>query len=59
MSWRNRSDCIGTESECIDTAGIRQTEDLVEKMGVDKAKEYAQKADLIIYVMDASKNWMK
>ena len=39
----------------IDTAGIRQTEDLVEKMGVDKAKEYAQKADLIIYVVDASK----
>ena len=29
--------------------------DLVEKMGVDKAKEYAQKADLIIYVVDASK----
>lgn len=28
-------------------------------MGVDKAKEYAQKADLIIYVVDASKNWMK
>lgn len=49
----------GLNLNVIDTAGIRQTEDLVEKMGVDKAKEYAQKADLIIYVVDASKNWMK
>ncbi|MEQ2905746.1 tRNA uridine-5-carboxymethylaminomethyl(34) synthesis GTPase MnmE [[Ruminococcus] lactaris] len=45
----------GLNLNVIDTAGIRQTEDLVEKMGVDKAKEYAQKADLIIYVVDASK----
>ncbi len=40
----------------IDTAGIRQTEDIIERIGVDKAKEYAQKADLIIYVVDASRN---
>ncbi len=40
----------------IDTAGIRQTDDIVEKMGVDKAKEYAKEADLIIYVVDASRN---
>ena len=39
----------------IDTAGIRQTEDVIEKIGVDRAKEYAQKADLIIYVADASR----
>ena len=39
----------------IDTAGIRQTEDVIEKIGVDRAKEYAQKADLIIYVVDASR----
>ena len=39
----------------IDTAGIRQTEDIIEKIGVDRAKEYAQKADLIIYVADASR----
>ena len=45
----------GLNLNVIDTAGIRQTENLVEKMGVDKAKEYAQKADLIIYVVDASK----
>ena len=39
----------------IDTAGIRKTEDVIEKIGVDRAKEYAQKADLIIYVVDASR----
>lgn len=38
----------------IDTAGIRFTEDLVEKIGVEKAKKYAGDADLIIYVVDAS-----
>ena len=45
----------GLNLNVIDTAGIRQTEDLVEKMGVDKAKEYAEQADLIIYVVDASR----
>ena len=39
----------------IDTAGIRSTEDIVEKIGVEKAKEYAEKADLILYVVDASR----
>lgn len=39
----------------VDTAGIRQTDDVVEKIGVDKAKEYIDKADLIIYVVDASR----
>lgn len=38
----------------IDTAGIHLTEDVVEKIGVKKAKEYAANADLIIYVVDAS-----
>lgn len=38
----------------IDTAGIRSTEDVVEKIGVERAKEYAGKADLILYVVDAS-----
>ena len=38
----------------IDTAGIRYTEDIVEKIGVEKAKKYAAEANLIIYVVDAS-----
>ncbi len=38
----------------IDTAGIRNTEDVVEKIGVEKAKKYADQADLILYVVDAS-----
>ena len=38
----------------IDTAGIHKTEDTVEKIGVEKAKQYAADADLILYVVDAS-----
>ncbi len=40
----------------IDTAGIRQTEDIVEKLGVDKSRKFAKEADLIIYVVDSSTN---
>ena len=38
----------------IDTAGIRETEDVVEKIGVDRAKKYLNNADLVIYVVDTS-----
>jgi len=44
----------GISLNIIDTAGIRSTEDEVEKIGVDKARRYAANADLIIYVVDAS-----
>lgn len=39
----------------IDTAGIRETDDIIEKIGVEKAKEYAEEADLVVFVIDASK----
>ena len=45
----------GISLNIMDTAGIRDTEDVVEKIGVDRAKEYADKADLILYVIDASR----
>ena len=38
----------------VDTAGIRPTEDIVEQIGVDKAKKYAERADLILFVIDGS-----
>lgn len=46
----------GLSLNVIDTAGIRDTSDMIEKIGVDKAKEYADQADLIIYVVDASRS---
>ena len=50
-------ECItlsGITLKIIDTAGIRDTEDLVEQIGVDKAKEMGKEADLILYVVDSS-----
>lgn len=44
----------GISLRMIDTAGIRNTEDVVEKIGVGKAIEYAKDADLVLYVVDAS-----
>ena len=44
----------GITLRVIDTAGIRETEDVVEKIGVGKAKQMAENADLILYVVDSS-----
>ena len=44
----------GISLNILDTAGIRSTDDVVEKIGVDRAKNHAKDADLIIYVVDSS-----
>ncbi len=44
----------GISLNIIDTAGIHQTEDVVEKIGVERAKQYASDADLVLYVVDTS-----
>ena len=45
----------GITLNIVDTAGIHDTKDTVEKIGVEKAKKYATVADLILYVVDASR----
>ena len=45
----------GLSLNIVDTAGIRNTEDVVEQIGVNKAKETAADSDLIIFVADGSK----
>ena len=44
----------GINLNIADTAGIRETDDIVEKIGVDKAFEYADNSNLIIMVVDSS-----
>ena len=45
----------GLSLNLIDTAGIRETEDIVEKIGVERARKIADEADLILYVVDGSR----
>ena len=49
----------GIPLKLIDTAGIRDTENEVEKIGIEKAKKIAQDADLVIAIIDASKELSK
>lgn len=44
----------GISLRIIDTAGIRETQDVVEKIGVEKAIDSAKDADLILFVVDSS-----
>lgn len=44
----------GIPLQMIDTAGIRKTDDIVEKIGIEKAKNAIEKADLVLYVADSS-----
>ena len=46
----------GISLNMIDTAGIHDTQDVVERIGVERAKKYAAEADLILYVVDASED---
>lgn len=44
----------GISLNVVDTAGIRETNDVIERIGVDRARQYAMDADLIVYVADGS-----
>lgn len=45
----------GIPLKIVDTAGIHETVDIVEKIGVDKARESVEEADLVLYVVDGNK----
>lgn len=48
----------GIPIQVLDTAGIRETEDIVEKIGVERSRRAAQSADLVLMVVDASVGWI-
>ena len=48
----------GIRLNIIDTAGIRETDDVIEKIGVDRARKAAEEADLILFVIDISRDGM-
>lgn len=45
----------GIPVRLVDTAGIRSSEDVVEKIGINKSIEYMEKADLVLFILDSSR----
>jgi tRNA modification GTPase len=50
-------DVCGVPVDLVDTAGLRDTDDRVERIGVERAREEGEKAAAILYVYDASEGW--
>ncbi|HEY6928269.1 MAG TPA: tRNA uridine-5-carboxymethylaminomethyl(34) synthesis GTPase MnmE [Thermoanaerobaculia bacterium] len=50
-------DVEGVPVEIVDTAGLRETQDTVERIGVERARRASQEADAVIYVFDAEQGW--
>lgn len=47
----------GIPLNLVDTAGIRESHDIVEKIGIEKSKKLAEESDLIIAIFDSSQNF--
>jgi tRNA modification GTPase len=47
----------GIPIQVLDTAGIRQSEDVVERLGVERSRQAAQSADLVLFTIDAQAGW--
>ena len=47
----------GIPVQVLDTAGIRETEDMVEKLGVERSRRAASSADLVLFTIDAEAGW--
>jgi len=49
----------GIPVQLVDTAGIRETDDMIEKIGVEKTKQFFNKSDMAILVLNASESFTK